>query len=158
MTEVYQKYIAKGYIVFPVLNYFFRCPTLLIIWAVLQFSTRKKWSIKKFGREQNQIVVVVTLTQNQIRFGQICRTRKTTQSSSRFKVGLNVSRIRASLVLFALKLNKTCFVPIFMVFILPFVLINFKFLWNYQNSSTQVFGQTWTWGMCKVCFFIEGSK
>ena len=38
-----------------------------------------------------------------------------------------------------LKLNRVYFVPIFMVFILPFVLINFKFLWNYQNSSTQVF-------------------
>ena len=52
-----------------------------------------------------------------------------------------------------LKLNRVYFVPIFMVFILPFVLINFKFLWNYQNSSTQVFDQTWTWGMCKVCFY-----
>ena len=38
-----------------------------------------------------------------------------------------------------LKLNRVYFVPIFMVFILPFVLINFKFLWNYQNSSTLVF-------------------
>ena len=54
-----------------------------------------------------------------------------------------------------LKLNRVYFVPIFMVFILPFVLINFKFLWNYQNWSTQVFGQTWTWGMCKVCFLLK---